>query len=70
MLCKKTGKREQEVWEIKDYKFKSSANGNSVKSTAEQRLQYGEEMSLWNMPPSHPLPTVSFPLEEGRERES
>ena len=40
-----------------------------MKSTAEQRLQYGEGMSLWNMPPSHPLPTVSFPLEEGRERE-
>lgn len=46
----------------KDANFKSSANGNSMKAKAEQRLQYGEGMSLWAMPPSHSLPMVPFSL--------
>ena len=33
-----------------------------MKATAKQRLQYGVGISLWAMPPSHPLPTVPFPL--------
>ena len=36
-----------------DLNFKPSANGNSMKATAEQRLQYGEGMSLRAMPPCH-----------------
>ena len=35
---------------------------NSMKVTAEQRLQYSEGMSLWVMPPSFQLPTALFPL--------
>ena len=35
---------------------------NSMKVTAEQRLQYSEGMSLWVMPPSFPLPTALFLL--------
>ena len=32
-----------------------------MKETVEQRLQYGEGMSPWVMPPSWPLPRVPFP---------
>ena len=34
---------------------------NPRKATTEQRLHYGEGMSLWDTPPSHPLPTAPFP---------
>lgn len=35
---------------------------NPMKATAEQRLPYGEGRRLWELPPSHPPPTVPFPL--------
>ena len=70
MQEKNTGQWDQGGWEMRVEILYLVVKENPTKTTAEQRLQYGEEMSLWNMPPSHPLPTVSFPLEEGRERES
>ena len=35
---------------------------NPLTATTEQRLPYGEGKSLWELPPSHPPPTVPFPL--------
>ena len=35
---------------------------NLTKATAEERLHHGEGMNRWDMPPSHPLPTVPCPV--------
>lgn len=64
MLCKKknTRKWDQEGWEMKVGILNPSVKENLTKATAEERLHHGEGMSLWDMPPSHPLPTVPCPV--------
>ena len=57
-----TGSWDQEGWKVRTEILSPDVKENSMKVTAEQRLQYSEGMSLWVMPPSFPLPTAPFPL--------
>ena len=62
MLHKKTVKWEQERWETRVEILNEVVKGNPMNATTEQRCQYSEGRSLWDTPPSHPPPTVPFPL--------
>ena len=53
-----TGNWDQENWKVRLEILKQDIRENSTKAAVEQRLQNGEGMSPWDMPPSHTLPTV------------
>ena len=59
MQEKNTGKWDQGGWEMRVEILYLVVKENPTKTTAEQRLRYGEGMSLWDMQPT-PYSFLSF----------